>query len=107
MRQIQRDGDEQPGQTSAEKARVKQLEREVRELWRANEILRKAWAYFAQVKLDRRFRKLWTSLRTAEGHTRSSRSAGRCSLPFSPIMTGAPLHVILRDDRAGRSPMPP
>ena len=32
MRQVQRDGGEQPGQTSAEKARIKGLEREVREL---------------------------------------------------------------------------
>ena len=48
MRQIQRDGGERPGQTSAEKARIKELEREVRELRQANEILRKASAYFAQ-----------------------------------------------------------
>lgn len=47
MRQIQRDGGERPGQTSAEKARIKELEREVRELRQANEILRKASAYFA------------------------------------------------------------
>ena len=48
MRQIQRDGGERPGQTSAEKARIKELEREVRELRQANKILRKASAYFAQ-----------------------------------------------------------
>ena len=57
MRQIQRDGGERPGQTSAEKARIKELEREVRELRQANEILRKASAYFAQAELDRPFRK--------------------------------------------------
>ena len=57
MRQIQRDGGERPGQTSAEKARIKELERENRELRQANEILRKASAYFAQVELDRPFRK--------------------------------------------------
>ena len=33
--------------------RVKALEREVKELRRANEILRKASAYFAQAELDR------------------------------------------------------
>ncbi len=43
-----------PGLTSAEQDRVKELEREVRELRRANEILRKASAYFAQAELDRR-----------------------------------------------------
>ena len=39
---------------AAEAARVKALEREVRELRQANEILRKASAYFAQAELDRR-----------------------------------------------------
>ncbi|XOY55986.1 MAG: IS3 family transposase [Rhodobacterales bacterium] len=46
VRQAQRDGGERPGQTSAEKARIKELEREVRELRQANEILKKASAYF-------------------------------------------------------------
>jgi len=41
-------------QTSDDKARLKLLEREVKELRRANEILRKASAYFAQAELDRR-----------------------------------------------------
>jgi len=39
---------------ASEQARVKQLERENAELRRANEILRKASAYFAQAELDRR-----------------------------------------------------
>jgi len=42
------------GVTTDEQARVKALERENRELRRANEILRKAAAYFAQTELDRR-----------------------------------------------------
>ncbi|HRK42729.1 MAG TPA: IS3 family transposase [Gemmobacter sp.] len=46
LRQAQRDGGERPGQTTAEKARIKELEREVRELRQANEILKKASAYF-------------------------------------------------------------
>ena len=45
---------QRPGVTSEEQARVKALEREVKELRRANEILRKASAYFAQAELDRR-----------------------------------------------------
>ena len=57
MRQIQRDGGERPGQTTAEKLWIKALEREIRELRQANEILRKASAYFAQAELDRPFRK--------------------------------------------------
>ena len=42
------------GTTSEERERLKALERENRELRRANEILRKASAYFAQAELDRR-----------------------------------------------------
>ena len=42
------------GTTSAEQARVKALEREVKELRRANEILKLASAFFAQAELDRR-----------------------------------------------------
>ena len=42
------------GLTSSEREKLKQLERENRELKRANEILRKASAYFAQAELDRR-----------------------------------------------------
>jgi len=55
--EAQRDGGERPGPTSAEKARIKELEREVRELRQANEILKKASAYFAMAELDRPFRK--------------------------------------------------
>ena len=57
VRQAQRDDGERPGQTTAEKARIKELEREVRELRQANEILKKASAYFAMAELDRPFRK--------------------------------------------------
>jgi transposase len=42
------------GPTSTEQARIKVLEREIRELRQANEILRKASAYFALAELDRR-----------------------------------------------------
>ena len=44
------------GVTSAERERIKALEREVRELRKANEILRLASAFFAQAELDRRFK---------------------------------------------------
>ena len=43
-----------PGLTTSERERLKELERENRELKRANEILRKASAFFAQAELDRR-----------------------------------------------------
>jgi transposase len=48
------DAGRRDGVTSDERARLKELEREVSELRRANEILRKASAYFAQAELDRR-----------------------------------------------------
>jgi transposase-like protein len=57
VRQHQRDTGQREGVTTAEKDRIKQLEREVRELRQANEILRKASAYFAQAELDRPFKK--------------------------------------------------
>jgi transposase len=44
------------GATSAERDKIKELEREVRQLRQANEILRKASAYFAQAELDRPFK---------------------------------------------------
>lgn len=56
-RQQQRDNGALAGPTSTDLARIKELEREVRELRQANEILRKASAYFAQAELDRPFRK--------------------------------------------------
>ena len=54
MRQAERDAGQRPGLTTEEQQRLKVLERENRELRRANEILRKASAYFAQAELDRR-----------------------------------------------------
>jgi len=54
VRQGERDAGHRPGLTTEERARLTQLERENAELRRANEILRKASAYFAQAELDRR-----------------------------------------------------
>ncbi len=54
VRQAERDAGSRPGLTTEERERLKQLERENRELRRTNEILRKASAYFAQAELDRR-----------------------------------------------------
>jgi len=54
VRQVERDTGKREGMTTAERDRLKELERENRELKRANEILRKASAYFAQAELDRR-----------------------------------------------------
>jgi transposase len=56
VRQAERDRGLRAGVTTEERARIKDLEREVKELRQANEILRKASAYFAQAELDRRFK---------------------------------------------------
>jgi transposase len=54
VRQAERDQGQRAGPTSEERERIKTLERENRELRQANEILRKASAYFALAELDRR-----------------------------------------------------
>ena len=53
VRQAERDCGQRAGPTSDERERIKALERENRELRQANEILRKASAYFAMAELDR------------------------------------------------------
>jgi len=54
--QDERDRGARAGLSTDERERMKALERENRELRQANEILRKASAYFAQAELDRRFK---------------------------------------------------
>jgi transposase len=54
VKQAEIDAGTVKGMPTDERSRLKALEREVSELRRANEILRKASAYFAQAELDRR-----------------------------------------------------
>ena len=56
VRQAERDEGRRPGLTTTERERLKALEQENRELKRANDILRKASAFFAQAELDRRWK---------------------------------------------------
>ena len=56
LKKAEVDSGSKPGVTTDERERLKALEREVRELRQANEILRKASAYFAQAELDRRWK---------------------------------------------------
>jgi transposase len=56
VRQAERDQGKRAGTTTDDRERIKALERENRELKQANEILRKASAYFAQAELDRRWK---------------------------------------------------
>ena len=54
VRQAERDAGKREGLTTDEREELKRLQREVRELKKANEILRLASAYFAQAELDRK-----------------------------------------------------
>ena len=56
VREHERDSAQRGGMTSAEQQRIKALEREVKELRKANEILKLASAFFAQAELDRHFK---------------------------------------------------
>jgi len=56
VKQAEVDAGTRDGVTTAEARRVKELEREVKELRRANEILKLASAFFAQAELDRRLK---------------------------------------------------
>ncbi len=57
VKRTETDNGTRPGVTSEERERVKALEREVKELRRANEILKTASAFFAQAALDRELKK--------------------------------------------------
>ena len=50
------DSGQRDGLTTSERERIKALEREIKELRRANEILKTASAFFAQAELDRRLK---------------------------------------------------
>jgi len=57
VRQAERDQGKRAGLSTSERERLKALERENKELRRANEILKTASAFFAQAELDRRLKK--------------------------------------------------
>lgn len=56
VRQAEVDGGLRPGTTTDDATRLAELEREVRELRRANEILRTSAAFFAAAELDRKIK---------------------------------------------------
>jgi transposase len=56
VRQSERNQGLRPGLTTDEQERIKALERENKELRRANEILKTASAFFAQAELDRKLK---------------------------------------------------
>ena len=88
VRRAERNAGLRAGLTTDERERLKDLERENRELRRANGILRKASAYFAQAEPDRR-PKRWRRLSTTTGiNTGSSRSVRCYRSPRLPITRG-------------------
>ena len=70
VRQGERNSGVRPGPTTAEQQRIKELEREVRELGKTNEILKLADANFAQAELDR-----LEDRRHVPGHDRLQRAS--------------------------------
>ena len=76
VRQAERDAGARSGLSTDERTQLKTLLRENRELRQANEILRKASAYFAQAELDRLFKPWPGSWPSSATPTESSRSAG-------------------------------
>ena len=85
VKQAEIDVGTRDGVTTAEALRVKELERENRELRRANDILRTASAFFAQAELDRKLKSSMPTSTVIEKTTGSSRSARSCRLPRRPI----------------------
>ena len=78
IKQSEVDAGIQSGTPSDTAARLKELERENRDLKQANEILRKAAAFFAQAELDRKPRKYMISLITIVIYMVSSQFAKSC-----------------------------
>jgi len=74
------------GLSTSDRERLKELEWENWELKRANEILRKASAYFAQAELDRRSKWRWYLSIETKRHTESSQSVDKSGLLRRIIM---------------------
>ena len=84
------DSGKREGVTTVEAQRVKELEREVKQLRRANEILKLASAFFAQAELDRRIKSCGNSSANTAPYLGSIRSAKCCRLLHQ--VTGATQH---------------
>ena len=84
--QAERDSGKRTGPSAEEREQIKAIEREVKELRQANEILRKASAYFARAELDRRPKTRSHSLMIIKRLTGSSQFAEFRRLPRRPIM---------------------
>ena len=102
VRRAERDTGLRPGVKSEEGERLKALERENPELRRANEILRKAAAFFAQAELDRRGTQWCLSSTRTGRRTGSSLSAQSCRWPPRPTTRARrerPVVLLCRSER--------
>ncbi|GHE78790.1 hypothetical protein GCM10019059_41860 [Camelimonas fluminis] len=97
------DSGRKAGLTTDMAAKLKALERDNRGLRPANEILRKASAYFAQAELDRRHRSRSASSTITAGPMGSSRSARGCRSLLPPAMSKSPSGSIRGSCRLGQS----
>ena len=106
VRQAERDQGVRPGPTTDERERIKALERENRELRQANEILRKASAYFALAELDRdtsHDRVHRRSPRGIWGRADLRSAADRPTRPLTPLPPDGPIRRGCRRGRSGVS----
>jgi transposase len=103
VRQAERDAGQRGGLTTDERGELKRLQREHFELKRANEILKKASAYFAQAELDRRGKSWWVSSTTTARRMGSSRSVASCRTPRRRTTGIGPASSIRRNDPRGPS----
>src|SRR5690606_17797116 len=102
VRQAERDLGKRPGPTTAERERIKELEREVRERRRATGIVSKARAFFGQSALDRGRGWWWRSSSRAGRGRESSRSAACCRSLHRRTTPARPGSAIRRSARLGR-----
>jgi len=107
LRQAARNSGQRAGMTSDDRDRLRALERENRELRQANEILRKASAYFAQAELDRRSKRCSPSSTITAVCMASSRSARFCRSRHPPTTRMRPSGSTRQDARPGHGGMEP
>lgn len=105
VRQAERDNGQRAGLTTNERKRLRELEKENRELKRSIEILRTASVLFAQAELDRKHRRSLTLLISKGEHTVSSRSAGNGRSHRWCIATTKRSRSIRHSDTDHRNPL--
>lgn len=107
VKRVEVDAGVREGVTTSEAQRVNELEREIKELRRANEILKLPSAFFAQAELDRRLKSCRISSTNIAMRTGSSQSASSCRSPRQRIGAMPPWCVNLTSVAQGLAEMMP